>query len=502
MTRRRLNRRHLLAGVAAAAGAYGLGSVLRTRRAHSEPDPDKKPYFLVNFAAFGGASIIDSFLPIKHSESANFQTTNCFPDYQVKDVSGSPIRAVDLENGSMFGAFATNLSGFANKHKQDMMISTLTGTSVNHAVAQKRALTGNGAYAGRTLAECVAAEYGEGMPVPNVNMSVLGFLENGDDKTLPAYCYHEPVSVPVLWPLGLNGSRGIKIDDGNGGLVGAPNDEYIALARAMRNDELDPESSFYRTFQLSEKLQRWKTQRNETQPQLESADLISKLNMLTEGSKLPFSDYDLASSPDAAAVQEVFPNFLADPLEAQMALAFLLIKYGVSVAVTIGPSFNLVLGGGEQIIINPPLSFDFSHTDHRNGQAFMWQRMLTMLDGLIDLLKGAEFEAGESFWDRTMIQCATDFGRSKNRPNQFSSFGSGHDLNNGVLTISPLVNGNTVLGGVDPDTAMTYGFDPETGAADTGREMTEAEIFAGHVHALGISTSGSGLPDMPAMRKS
>ena len=40
------------------------------------------------------------------------------------------------------------------------------------------------------------------------------------------------------------------------------------------------------------------------------------------------------------------------------ALAFLLLKNRVSVAVTIGPSFNVVLTNQ---LDNPPLAFDFSH---------------------------------------------------------------------------------------------------------------------------------------------
>jgi len=127
--------------------------------------------------------------------------------------------------------------------------------------------------------------------------------------------------------------------------------------------------------------------------------------------------------------------------------------------------------------------------------------MYRTIDGLIALLKSEEYANGESLWDRTMIYMATDFGRTKSRPNNANEFATGHDLNNGILTVSPLVRGNSVLGGVDPDTAMTYGFDPLTGAPDPGRRMQESEIFAGLLQALEIDTSGSGLPDVPAMRK-
>jgi hypothetical protein len=131
----------------------------------------------------------------------------------------------------------------------------------------------------------------------------------------------------------------------------------------------------------------------------------------------------------------------------------------------------------------------------------MWDRTLSVADRLITLLKAEELGGGRSFWDRSMIYIATEFGRTRRRPEGAQSFGSGHDLNNGSLIISPLANGGKVLGGVDPDTLLTYGFDPETGRPEPGRNMTEPEIYSGIAHALGIETPGSGLPDVRAMRR-
>ena len=51
-------------------------------------------------------------------------------------------------------------------------------------------------------------------------------------------------------------------------------------------------------------------------------------------------------------------------------------------------------------------------------------------------------------------------------------FGTGHDLNDGALIISPLANGGRLLGGIDAETGTTYGFDPATGTPDRGRQMT------------------------------
>ena len=133
----------------------------------------------------------------------------------------------------------------------------------------------------------------------------------------------------------------------------------------------------------------------------------------------------------------------------------------------------------------------------------MWDRILGIADRLITLLKAEEFANGESFWDRSMIYFATEFGRSKKRPNNSSEFGTSHHLNNGYAVVSPMVNGNKILGGVDPNTALTYGFDPEDpqSVPRPGTYMKEKQIYSGLLHALGVDTSGGELPDMRAMRK-
>jgi hypothetical protein len=179
------------------------------------------------------------------------------------------------------------------------------------------------------------------------------------------------------------------------------------------------------------------------------------------------------------------------------------------VTVTLGPNFSLVYTGqsrpgagldaGE--LRNAPIGFDFSHSAHRDTQAFMWERMYRVADGLISLLSSTELGGGQSYWDQTMIYFATDFGRSKNRPENAEVFSSGHDLNNGFLVVSPLVKGGRALGGVDPNTGLTYGFDVQTGAPNKGRETTEAEIYGGILNTMEVTTTGSTLKDIPAMRK-
>lgn len=481
-----LSRRNLLQATGCALGAAALSQTARSE--------GQKPTFLIVLGAAGGASMIDAFLAIRASESANASTLNTFPDASIVSIPDSPLRAVDTSDTSIgpipFG-YSTTQSTFLKKHHQDMLVATLTGTSVNHTVAQERARTGNGAWLGRTLEECVANQFGAASALPNVNMATGGFAARGLDASLPLWAFGAPVATPALWPFGLDGSRGIK---------GAPGAQLLTQARTLRDKKLEPGTSFMRAFGDGEALALWKQQRVDAVTKLEGSALIEKLNLLPDTALTPLAEYGLTSSPDAAALASKFTNLATDELEAQAALAFLLIKNRVSNSVTIAPSFSVLLGGGG--ILNPPLAFDFSHTANRATQAIMWSRILGVADKLIDLLKGAPLEPGgsESLWDRTLIYVATDFGRSKTRPADSTEFGSGHDLDNGVLIMSPLVKGNRILGGVNPDTGLTHGFNLSSGDPDPGRTTSEAEIFAGILDAMGVDTTGSGLPSVTAFR--
>ncbi|MCA9542454.1 MAG: hypothetical protein KC620_26335, partial [Myxococcales bacterium] len=253
--------------------------------------------------------------------------------------------------------------------------------------------------------------------------------------------------------------------------------------------------------------------RGERRAEIERRDLISKLMFMPDTENFPLAASGLMPGADAERVRAAFPFYDRDPLHAQAALAFLLLKHRVSVTVTLGPSSTFVFDGGEDYdvalrrglppdsIRNPPIAFDFSHQGHRSVQALMWHRMYEVAGGLIELLKGEEWANGQSLWDRSLIYFASDFGRDKRRPANADDWGTGHDLNNGVLLISPLVQGNRVLGGVDEDTGHTYGFNPSDGTPDRARNMEERDLYAGILQSLGVDTSGSGLPDVPAMRR-
>lgn len=503
----RLSRREVLRALSLAAAGTSISPWLSgCRQALETPEDverglrrdalDGKPKFLIVIGATGGASIIDSFLAVRQSEGgANAAKLNTFPDAQVQSVANSPFRAVKVDSpklGSIPVAVNTDQLAFVNKYKDDMLVATSIGTSVNHTIAQKRAITGNAAWKGRTLQECVALQWGQGFALPNVNMSVGGYGERGTDVSLPASVYAETVTSPSLWPLGLDGAKGIR---------GAPSRDIAALARKARN-ELDAASVFGTTFADSDAMKRWNAQRADG-AQLEAQDLITRLNVIPNmPPQIPLSQYGLDSSPDGAKVRAAFPGFFDDPFQGQAALAFLLLKYRVSVAVTIGPDFNVALGNSIGFA-NPPLAFDYSHNDHRAGQAFMWNRILSNVDKLITLLKSEPFDmaTGESLWDRTLIYVATDFGRTRGRPDNALEFGTGHDLNNGFLMLSPMVKGNTVLGAIDPLTTYGYGFDARTGAAQSGKQSSnEPDLFSGVLHAMGADLTGSGLPDASAFK--
>lgn len=500
----RLSRRELLKALSlCAAGSTPLGSLLTgCRGALDSPEGlekrggvrrdrlDGKPRFLIVVGAAGGASIVDSMLAVRASEAGvNASLLNTFPDEQVRDVPDSPFRAVQVSAsklGSIPYPVKTDQLPFIKKYKDSMLVATLVGTSVNHAIAQKRSLTGNAAWKGRTLQECVALQYGAGFPLPNVNMGTGGYSERGTDDSLPGHCFGELVANASLWPLGLDGAKGLKE---------APPRDVVALARQTRN-MLEAQSVFGQTFANAATLQRWNSQRDVDQPALEARDLINQLNLLPDSPQTPLSEYGLSSSPDGERLRAVFPDYLTDSVQSQAALAFLLLKYRVAVTVTLGPSFNVVTTSKN--LISPPLAFDFSHNAHRATQGFMWARVMDVMDKLITLLKAEPFDptTGESYWDRTLIYMATDFGRTRSRAADATEFSSGHDLNNGVLMLSPMLKGNTVLGGVDPLTTLTYGFDARTGAAMPGKQSSnEADIFSGVLTALGVDTSGSGLPD-------
>ena len=470
-----LNRRSFLQLGAAATAALALPSLPR-RRALAQSKGDRRLLFVIGAA--GGASIIDSFLPVAESQSANATTRVTYPDGDIVQPIGSNLRCV--RNLGRPGLFANEYetSDFLAAHGEDSAVVCVENTSVNHVVAQKRAITGAGIDGGRTIMEAVAETYGASLPLANCNMASGGFIEPGDRSDTPDYARAEIISDPRLFAAATHGSRG---------LPEAPEPSLIERARAAR-EKLEDVSAFGQRFSTSQLRQRYLDLRRRLSPSLEQADLITKLMLFQSSSAIPLADFGLQSSPELDRLQDAFPQLVEDRLQSQAALAFLLARYDISCAITLGPGFEPNFRS-DGTIIDTPIAFDFSHNDHVTTQNVMWSRIMMIADGLISLLK-SQADGDGTLWDRSLIYIATDFGRSKDRPAGQQAFGTGHHLNNGNLFISPLLRGNQVYGGVDPDSCLTFGFDPATGNADPASEIREGHLYSLICQAMGVEFTG------------
>ncbi|MCB9598097.1 MAG: hypothetical protein H6719_35615 [Sandaracinaceae bacterium] len=469
-------------GLAAAAATLPLSFSMR-RRALAQPRADQK--FLFVITASGGGSIIDSFLPIAQSEAPNASAAESlviYPDAAVERPMGSAIKVV--RNLPIEGPFQSRFeqAQLVRNHYRDMCVVTVEGTSVNHVIAQKRAMTGAGIDGGRTLLEAMAMTHGEDLLLPNCNMANGGYLEPGDRADVPARMRSEIIADPVLYSVSTHGYAG---------LPSAPSADAIEQARGVR-DRLDDASAFSRRHAASALRSRYLELRRDVLPQLEGQDLIHRLLMIRSSEAFPLDEYGLGLDAEQNAQLErlltVFPDLASDQLQAQAALGFLLARNGLTSAVGLGPSFapNFLPDGR---IPDTPIAFDYSHTNHVAAQNVMWSRVSMAIDGLVTLLKETPHGDG-SMWDRSLVYVATDFGRTKERPRGSLSFSSGHHLNNGNLFLSPMLKGNRVFGGVDPATCLTYGFDPLTGDPAPGTVMREGHLYSLVAQALGIDFAG------------
>jgi len=472
-------------------------------------NPKKRKYLFV-FSAMGGASINDSFLAVRESEcdAKRRSTLNVYPDGLVRQAEGTGplgLRALDFEMptvGPLPFGIQTNQSQFLGKYGKEIMVTTLTGNTVAHPVGQARCVNGFEAWNGRTLQEAVAAYYGQDLLLPNVNMATLGFAEHGKDPSLPRYALAEQMANAALFPFGLDGSLGIN---------GAPKRSLINIARRFRDDRLDAQSPFAQTYAKNPMVQEW-IERRKKLAEYENRKLINLLNPYENSTKFDFKNFNLEPNPLGELFRKLFKNVgpssadrVTDDLENQTLLAYLLVASGLSCAVTFGLGMNVavdvITDPNKKKLWNTPTGFDYSHNAHRGTQALLWQRTLDMIDRLITLLRSTEIGPGETLWDHSLIYVATEFGRDKTREANVSEFTSGHNTNNGAVIISPLVNGGTVLGGINFDDLMTYGFNPETGEPVKDSHMEYKHIYAGILQALGVDTTGSNLPNMKAMVK-
>ncbi|MEM9460932.1 MAG: hypothetical protein AAGF11_42605 [Myxococcota bacterium] len=469
-----------LAGVGATAG---LTRALPRSAKAASADPtsanDRKLLFVV--CAAGGASIIDSFLPISADEAGSEEladTLDTYPSDWIVQPPDSEIRCVRALEDTSYYTTSYSMADLLSRHYRDMLVVTHEVTSVNHAVAQKRAVTGADVNGGRTISEAVAEIHGASLPLANVNMAVGGYAEPGGDPSLPVSARAEFIAAPRLFALATDGTRAIS---------GAPDRARMDQIRQTRLG-FEQAGAFSKTFRAAPLLEGYLEARERARG-LEELELFDEL-LLFANDEIP-TNLGLSPSPMLAELLSVFPRLAHDQWEQQAALSFLLAYYGVTVASTLSVQAATVQDGDD--LISTPLAFDFSHTDHRTAQNVMWGRISLVLDGLITLLKSFDYLGDPSqgkMWDRSLIYVATDFGRDKVRPAGANRWGTGHDLNNGSLLISPLLQGNRIFGGVDPTTGLTHGFDPRTGQPDRDAQQREGDIYSVIAQAMGVDFPG------------
>jgi hypothetical protein len=471
------NRRQFIQAAATGAAALSCPSLLaRSRSTKRAADPGR---LLIVIAAAGGASIVDSFLPVVAS-SDNASIRSYKPE-QIDGVEGSPFRAVKKVDYSVGVPVGNDYAmvDFIKRHAADMAVLPFTCSSVNHLIAAQRSLNGNGVNKGRTLMEAVAAQYGADKLLPNINMSFSGYALDGTDASLPTFAKAEQVADALLFPLALHREQVI---------ADRTNHELLEAARVVRG-ELEQLQPHAKTMQNLSPLREFLSFRQKL-PQIEAAQLLEALSLLDLARFNEMGTLRDERNALLTKVRETFPKFLSDPLEAQAAMAFLLLRYGVSCTVTLGLD-NLVRfenTGSGRIMSNLPLGFDWSHNSHQGTQNTMWRRLLSVMDRLIQLLKNEDHlgvpENGR-MWSRSFMYVATEFGRDRSRTG-----GSGHDLNNGAVMLSPMLKGNKVYGGVDPKTGYTFGCELASGEPKPGLQLNEGDIHHVILQALGIPAPG------------
>lgn len=470
--KRFFSRRELLAGAAAMGGALGLSTFGSANLAFAGPAADRKYLFVVT--AFGGASIIDSFLPIPASTSANASTLTTYTDDFIDTVGD--FRCVKMLEKEAAAAPARPPVRYAQRtflerHGADVAVLTLENSSVSHPTAQNRAMNGGGSIdRGRTILETVAETHGGDLPLPIVNMASRGFVIPGSDPGLPGELRQVAVVDPRKFALGTHSSQGLV----------RPVDEALVERARLARDRAAAASVFSSRHGGTQTLQRWQDLKKRARS-VEAANLVEKL-LLAEIPGVP-------QSPDLPLIRKHLPSMDYDSMQAEAALAFLLAKNGVSCAIALG-GLNMVTRELVDDVVTPSVypseGFDFAHTSHRVAQSSCWGRYLQMTDGLVSLLKETQdpLRPGTSMWDHSLVFITTDFGRDKQRPADSLSYGTGHHLNNGCVLVSPLVKGGRVFGGVDPDTGLTYGFDRVSGAPQPETVMTEDQIFSAVAQAM------------------
>jgi hypothetical protein len=181
----------------------------------------------------------------------------------------SAFRSVKLlDNYSYFSKPTQAMSNaLVAHHGQDMAVIAHDVSSVNHTVGQQRSLNGAGFDRGRTLAESIAMQHGQGLPLPSCTMAIDGYVRHGTDASVPPEARHELIMAPTVFATGTHGYRG---------LTGVPGASAIERARKLR-DKLESESVFGQTFKDDTRRGGYLRARSEVSARLEQANLLDKL---------------------------------------------------------------------------------------------------------------------------------------------------------------------------------------------------------------------------------
>lgn len=425
-----LTRRGLLAGLVGGAGVAAVGT-----RVQATEVPRK---YLINLACFGGASMLDMFLPLDVRAQPDAPREGPLLAYEVATPKGSALSCPDREVPVRY----------LERYAALTAVVGLQSSTLVHQLAQERILNGRGAFAGRTSGEAVAAAYGADLALPHVNMGFFGYITDGTDDLLPESCRHEFVEDPATFALATHGYAGVLRRE-----EALPVDAIEAARRAR--DRLEGASPFGRTFLTSLDRQTLLDRRVGAQRAMEEADLVRQLMFREDGPDFPLAAYGLERTSRASLLRDHLPA-AARPetprgrLQAQAALAWLLLASGNTVAVTLCSG---VLGDLQ--------TFD-THQLHVQNQAVKWDEVLEVVGGLVELLGATEspHTPGTSLLDHTLIALPTDFGRDKRLSDEG---GTSHHLNNAMMLVSPRLSGNRALGRTDPRNGWISGFNPDTG---------------------------------------
>lgn len=464
-------------GLSAIAGCTSLGAASWL----GAKSLDTRYLFIV--AAPGGANMTDCFLAHNKGPGAysydlllepQFTPFNCvIPRYNTVGWS------LPIGNGY-------SQMSFLESHHQNMAVIAHEAKTLDRGAAARQVMTGNGVNNGRTLAEHIAAAYRGRYTLPNVSMATTDFAAPGTDPYLNDSARAELIADPLMFAFATHGFAGLSHQ---------PSAAKVQLERQLRLS-LEKNSKFYQENSSHPTVTRYLYNREVIMTSLEKNRLM--MNLLIDGSADErYRRHGLKMSAEMATLRRQFSQLGSDPFEAQMALAFLLAKRGLTNVVTVAPGTNVVLSADGKSANTAPMGFNWSHTDHRGGQNSMWSYVLKNVDGLIQLLKGTDVDgdpANGKMWDKSVIYITSDFGRDR-----VSQGGSERHTNNAHLIVSPLVNGNRVYGSFDENTGLIGGFNPSTGEPESWRKITAADHYSIVADLMGAPFAGQ--RSFPCLKK-